>query len=101
MRISDWSSDVCAADLGINTTSITTCASRDGEGWRLNGRKIWITAVPDSDKMLVIARPQRLDEVRDRKRVVSGQRVSVRLDIGGRLIINKKTHIARFRNKYT
>src|SRR3546814_16216382 len=50
-------------DAGINTTSITTFASRDGEGWRLNGRKIWITAVPDSDKMLVIARTQRLDEV--------------------------------------
>src|SRR3546814_11084553 len=36
MRISDWSSDVCSSDL---------------------------TAVPDSDKMLVIARTQRLDEV--------------------------------------
>jgi acyl-CoA dehydrogenase len=30
----------------------------------LNGRKIWITAVPDSDKMLVIARTQRRDEVK-------------------------------------
>ena len=50
-------------DAGINTTAITTFASADGDGWRLNGRKIWITAVPDSDKMLVIARTQRLDQV--------------------------------------
>lgn len=50
-------------DAGINTTSITTFATRDGDGWRLNGRKIWITAVPDSEKMLVIARTQRLDQV--------------------------------------
>ena len=50
-------------DAGINTTSITTFARKDDDGWRLNGRKIWITAVPDSDKMLVIARTQRLEDV--------------------------------------
>lgn len=50
-------------DAGINTTSITSFAEKDGDGWRLNGRKIWITSVPEAQKMLVIARTQRLDEV--------------------------------------
>jgi len=58
-------------DAGINTTAIKTFASRDGNGWRLNGRKIWITAVPDSQKMLVIARTQRLEEVSKRTHGIS------------------------------
>lgn len=50
-------------DAGINTSAITTFARRDGDGWRINGRKIWITAVPDSHKMLVIARTQPIEAV--------------------------------------
>jgi acyl-CoA dehydrogenase len=50
-------------DAGINTTSITSFAGKDGDGWRLNGRKIWITSVPEAQKMLIIARTQRLDDV--------------------------------------
>jgi len=51
-------------DAGINTTAIKSFAKPDGSGWRLNGRKIWITAVPNSDKMLVIARTQRREDVK-------------------------------------
>jgi acyl-CoA dehydrogenase len=58
-------------DAGVNTTSIKTFAQRDGNGWRLNGRKIWITAVPDSDKMLVIARTKKLEEVSKRSEGIS------------------------------
>ena len=43
-------------DAGSNTLAMTTFAARDGNGWRLNGSKIWITCVPQSQKMLVIAR---------------------------------------------
>jgi len=50
-------------DAGSNTLEITTFAAPDGEGWRLNGRKIWITCVPQSQKMLVIARTKKPDEV--------------------------------------
>lgn len=49
-------------DAGTNTLEIKTYAERDGDGWRLNGRKIWITAVADAAKMLVIARTTRLGE---------------------------------------
>lgn len=58
-------------DAGVNTPAIKTFARRDGDGWRLNGRKIWITAVPDSDKMLVIARTRKLDEVERRTHGIS------------------------------
>jgi len=46
-------------DAGSNTLEIKTFAQRDGTGWRLNGNKTWITAVPDAQKMLVVARTTR------------------------------------------
>lgn len=49
-------------DAGSNSLEIRTFAARDGDGWRLNGRKIWITAVPDAAKILVIARTKKLEE---------------------------------------
>ena len=49
-------------DAGSNSLEIKTFAAEDGEGWALNGRKIWITAVPDAEKMLVIARTKKLSE---------------------------------------
>lgn len=50
-------------DAGINTPSISTFARRTDSGWVLNGQKIWITAVPESDKMLVVARTTKLEDV--------------------------------------
>ncbi|MBE0623339.1 MAG: acyl-CoA/acyl-ACP dehydrogenase [Burkholderiales bacterium] len=49
-------------DAGSNTLEIKTFAQADGKGWRLNGNKIWITAVPDAAKMLVVARTTKLAE---------------------------------------
>mgnify|MGYP000865333335 CR=1 FL=1 len=49
-------------DAGTNTLEVKTFARADGNGWRLNGRKIWITGVPDADKMLVVARTKKLEE---------------------------------------
>jgi acyl-CoA dehydrogenase len=43
-------------DAGTNTLEMRTTATKDGDGWRLNGQKIWITGVPQARKMLVIAR---------------------------------------------
>lgn len=43
-------------DAGTNSLELRSTAVRDGDGWRLNGRKIWITGVPQSQKMLVVAR---------------------------------------------
>ena len=41
---------------GSNALEISTTAKAEGDGWRLDGAKIWITGVPQSRKMLVVAR---------------------------------------------
>jgi acyl-CoA dehydrogenase len=53
-------------DAGSNSLEIKTFAAEDGDGWILNGRKIWITAVPDAQKMLVIARTKKLSDSKSR-----------------------------------
>lgn len=49
-------------DAGTNTLEIRSFATADGDGWRLNGRKIWITAVDSAQKMLVVARTRSVKE---------------------------------------
>jgi len=58
-------------DAGSNTLELRTFARRDGNGWRLNGRKIWITGVPQARKMLIVARTRRVEEVRRRSEGLS------------------------------
>ena len=53
-------------DAGSNSLEIKTFAARDGNGWRLNGRKIWITAVDAAQKMLVVARTTKSQDVKRR-----------------------------------
>ena len=53
-------------DAGTNTLEIRSFARAQGDGWILNGRKIWITAVDAADKMLVIARTKKIEESRSR-----------------------------------
>ena len=43
-------------EAGSNALEIGTTAKAQGDGWRLDGSKIWITGVPQSHKMLVVAR---------------------------------------------
>lgn len=50
-------------DAGTNTLDLKSFAARDGEGWRLNGQKTWITGVDVAEKMLVVARTQKASEV--------------------------------------
>jgi alkylation response protein AidB-like acyl-CoA dehydrogenase len=45
-------------DAGTNTHNITTTARRDGDGWVLNGRKIYISGVDEADHVLVVARTE-------------------------------------------
>src|SRR3546814_18745685 len=89
MRISDWSSDVCSSDL-IMTSWRPNCrqaSSRAMTGWRCSyehGRRCGDIVVRHG----VHAGAERAG--RDRKSVVSGKSVSVRVDLGGRRIIKKK-----------
>ena len=45
-------------DAGTNSHNITTTARRDGDGWVLNGRKIYISGVDEADNVLVVARTE-------------------------------------------
>src|SRR6476469_1446944 len=45
-------------DAGTNSHNITTTARRDGDGWVLNGRKIYISGVDEADHVLVVARTE-------------------------------------------
>src|SRR3546814_5691549 len=73
MRISDWSSDVCSSDLVellVELRDALEAQLRDA------GKLEW--ALEDFAALA------------DRKSVVSGKSVSVRVDLGGRRIIKKK-----------
>src|SRR3546814_11250632 len=86
LRISDWSSDVCSSDLEKvrrdRPSALMALLRRSAmrrarhRAWRPKARPSTWTAWPRS---------------RDRKRVVQGKRGSVRVDLGGRRILKKKT----------
>jgi alkylation response protein AidB-like acyl-CoA dehydrogenase len=45
-------------DAGSNSHKITTTASRDGDSWVLNGRKVFISGVDEADVVLIVARTE-------------------------------------------
>src|SRR3546814_19821374 len=100
MRISDWSSDVCSSDLIHTAIGVTHEHGRalvDEQAGQfrgfLEGAAAVVAQVDDDtvDFLLLQLGQQFLHIARgDRKRVVSGKSVSVRVDIGGSRIIKKK-----------
>src|SRR3546814_16639230 len=98
MRISDWSSDVCSSDL--IAPSPLELSDRLVEVHQPLSRYYTL------DRDVVVPLPEQSQDgalaivggchrgmpalPRDRKSVVQGKRVSVRLDLGGRRIIKKK-----------
>src|SRR3546814_15377339 len=106
MRISDWSSDVCSSDLTKFGTVRLQCSPLDNRqecippSVRPNSdEEVIVTyfryAGKGSDNVLIGREPFILLEMRtagDRKSVESGQSVSVRVDLGGRRIIQQKKH---------
>src|SRR3546814_14176902 len=85
MRISDWSSDVCSSDL-----------DQIGELVVENTDKLADLIGRENGKTIADAK----GEIGDRKRVVSGKSVSVRVDLGRRRII-KKNQIHEQQNSIT
>src|SRR3546814_14997834 len=106
MRISDWSSDVCSSDLDLRGTgrrlSLDGGLHLDPQHGRLDDRQLRqrgaaarLPAAPAEHGAARQLLPHRagLGIGRDRKSVVEGKRVSVRVDSGGRRIIKtKKKH---------
>src|SRR3546814_20948310 len=105
MRISDWSSDVCSSDLSVDpmTRKVRAPASLlDGLPTRIDVEAVELGSAPDAsteDRMrLLHAKCIRYESHKwtaamvgsDRKSVVSGKSVSVRVDLGGSGVIKKK-----------
>src|SRR3546814_19259111 len=96
MRISDWSSDVCSSDLRLADQAVLgerfvgrgdgeRIVDEGGYGGRVSLDDEGVEAVEGADDVL--------DALTDlgcieRKRVVYGTRVSVRVDSGGRRLIH-------------
>src|SRR3546814_16141551 len=108
MRISAWSSDVCASDLTNEAAFAAaiadpraTCLTLDGIDFvpGASGGLLWEPLDPADDRALMLlgiddaGAPRFVRETAagaDRKSVVWGQRVSVGVDLGGRRDLKKK-----------
>jgi acyl-CoA dehydrogenase len=51
---------------GSDTTQITTRAERSGDGYLINGQKVWTSRAEHSDLMLLLARTTPLEQVSER-----------------------------------
>lgn len=54
---------VTEPDAGTNTTHISTFATRKGDGYVINGRKVFITKARESKKMLLLTRTTPVEQV--------------------------------------
>jgi acyl-CoA dehydrogenase len=66
-RVADGDLHVCFGvtepGAGLDTTSITTYARRDGDHYVVSGRKVWISKAVESEKILLLTRTTRREEV--------------------------------------
>jgi acyl-CoA dehydrogenase len=58
-------------EAGTDTTSIRTTATREGDHYVVNGRKIYISRVEQSDLMILLARTTPIERVEKRSRGLS------------------------------
>src|ERR1700689_3676382 len=49
---------------GVDTSRITTRAERDGNGWVINGQKVWISNAQNAKKILLLTRTSPRDDAR-------------------------------------
>lgn len=55
---------VTEAEAGTDTSRITTTAERDGDGWRINGEKAWLSNGQHAQHALILARTSERDPER-------------------------------------
>src|SRR3546814_11452152 len=84
--MSDWSSDVCSSDLVAQIGELSACIGVIGPHRQLRVRT-------DRNAIFAVRIGGELRRPGDRKSVVEGKSVSVRVDLGGRRIIKKKTQL--------
>lgn len=54
---------VTEPDAGTDTSRVSTRAERVGDHYRINGRKVWITKAGDAQKMILLARTAKREDV--------------------------------------
>src|SRR3546814_15989298 len=91
MRISDWSSDVCSSDLSC-LSHLNHLRSRERRWVQWTGEAAFERSRNGTWQYGRTSgwRCDRRSGCKDRKSVVSGKSVSVRVDLGGRRSIKKK-----------
>lgn len=62
---------VTEPNAGLDTTSITTSAVRDGDVYRVNGRKIWTSTAQEAGKIMLLARTTPKEECAKRTQGLS------------------------------
>jgi acyl-CoA dehydrogenase len=78
---------VTEPEAGVDTTSITTTAVREGDHYRVTGRKIYISRVQHSDLLLLLARTTPREQVTRRSDGLSVFMVDLRQAIGHGLTV--------------
>jgi acyl-CoA dehydrogenase len=53
---------VTEPDAGLDTTAIRTAAVRDGDGYRVTGRKVWTSKALESERVLLLTRTTPAEE---------------------------------------
>jgi alkylation response protein AidB-like acyl-CoA dehydrogenase len=72
---------------GSDTTSISTMAVRSGDGYLVNGQKVWTSRAEHSDLMVLLARTTPKDEVKKRSEGLSVFLIDMRDAIGNGMTI--------------
>ena len=81
---------VTEPEAGTDTTSLQTTAIRDGDGYVVNGRKIYISRVQHSDLMILLTRTTPLEEVEKRSHGLSAFLLDLREIVGNGLIVEPR-----------
>ena len=76
---------VTEPDAGTDTTKIRTTATRKGESYVVRGQKVFISRVPHSDLMILLARTTPLDQVQRKSEGLSVFLVDLREAVGNGL----------------
>src|SRR5258707_14360360 len=90
---------------GTDTTRLKTTAVKDGDRYRVNGQKVWLSRLLHSDLMILLARTTPLDQVKRKSDGMSIFLVDVRSAVGHGLtlrpirnMVNHETFEAFFDN---
>jgi len=72
---------------GTDTTSLKTFAKKSGDGYIINGQKVWISRIEHSDLMVLLARTTPKSEVKKKTDGLSAFLIDVKKAVGNGLTI--------------